>query len=123
MFYSIALDESTDMSHTAQLAVFIWGVSEDFEITEVELLGLQPMKGTTQGTDLFTSLIELLNKFKLKLTNLAGVATDGCPSMAVKNKGIVALVKKVKATKMWCIITVSFINSICVLEELGLEMW
>lgn len=73
MFYSIALDESTDMSHTAQLAVFIRGVSEDFEITE-ELLGLQPMK----GTDLFTSSIELLNKFKLKLTNLAGVATDGC---------------------------------------------
>lgn len=64
MFYSKALDESTDMSHTAQLAVFIRGVSEDFEITE-ELLGLQPMKGTTQGTDLFTSLIELLNKFKL----------------------------------------------------------
>lgn len=93
MFYSIALDESTDMSHTAQSAVFIRGVSEDFEITE-ELLGLQPMKGTTQSTDLFTSSIELLNKFKLKLTNLAGVATDGC-----KKKGIVALVK-VKATKM-----------------------
>lgn len=64
-----------------------------------ELLGLQPMKGTTQGTDLFTSLIELLNKFKPKLTNLAGVATDGCPSMAVKNKGIVALVKKSKGDK------------------------
>lgn len=74
------------MSHTAQLAVFIRGVSEDFEITEEELLSLQPMKGTTQGTDLFTSLIELLNKFKLQLTNLAGVATDGCSSMAGKNK-------------------------------------
>lgn len=65
------------MSHTAQLAVFIRGVSEDFEITK-EMLGLQPMKGTTQDTDLFTSSIELLNKFKLELTNLAGVATDGC---------------------------------------------
>jgi hypothetical protein len=44
--FSIALDDSTDASDTAQLAIFIRGVDADFNITE-ELLALQPLKGTT----------------------------------------------------------------------------
>lgn len=95
VFYSIALDESTDVSDTAQLAIFIRGINNNFKITE-ELLSLYPMKGTTQGTDLFQSVMEVLNKFNLELTNLAGIATDGCPSMVGKNKGVVALIQKHK---------------------------
>jgi hypothetical protein len=44
--FSIALDDSTDASDTARLAIFIREVDADFNITE-ELLALQPLKETT----------------------------------------------------------------------------
>ena len=47
-FYSIALDESTDISGTAQPSVFIRGVANNIEVIE-ELLGMWSMKGTTRG--------------------------------------------------------------------------
>jgi hypothetical protein len=53
--FSIALDDSTDASDTAQLAIFIRGVDTDFNITE-ELLALQPLKGTTTGEDIFETI-------------------------------------------------------------------
>jgi hypothetical protein len=46
---SIEIDESTDVTDIAQLAVCIRGVNKDFQLV-VELLELVPMKGKT-GTD------------------------------------------------------------------------
>lgn len=71
VYYSIALDESTDISDTAQLAIFIRGIDCNFNITE-ELATLFPMKGTTRGIDIFTALDATLDKLGLKLNNLAG---------------------------------------------------
>jgi hypothetical protein len=45
--YSIAIYESTDVTDIAQLAVFIRGVNEDFQLV-MELLELVPMKGKKQ---------------------------------------------------------------------------
>ncbi|XP_064080583.1 general transcription factor II-I repeat domain-containing protein 2B-like [Macrobrachium nipponense] len=46
--YSVALDESCDTADTAQLAVYIRGVDNDYNITE-EMASLQSMKGATTG--------------------------------------------------------------------------
>ncbi|CAB3225797.1 unnamed protein product [Arctia plantaginis] len=46
-----ALDESTDISSTAQLLIFIRGVTQDFEVLE-ELLGMCSLKGQTRGVDI-----------------------------------------------------------------------
>lgn len=40
------MDESTDMNNTSQLVVFIWGVEENFDISE-ELLNMVPMTDPT----------------------------------------------------------------------------
>lgn len=50
--FSLALDESTDNEDTAQLLIFIRGINKNFIITK-ELLGLELMKNTTTGQDLF----------------------------------------------------------------------
>uniref|UniRef100_A0A8D8SJW9 General transcription factor II-I repeat domain-containing protein 2B n=4 Tax=Cacopsylla melanoneura TaxID=428564 RepID=A0A8D8SJW9_9HEMI len=81
------------MTDTAQLAIFIRGVDENFTIHE-ELAALYPMKETTRGEDVFLSLKEVLQKYGLKFNNLAGIATDGAPSMVGKNEGLVALIRK-----------------------------
>ncbi|GBP31485.1 Modifier of mdg4 [Eumeta japonica] len=52
---SIALDERTDLSDTAQLVIFIRGVDKEFTVTE-KLLALQPLKGTTTGEDIFNEV-------------------------------------------------------------------
>ncbi|GBP26069.1 General transcription factor II-I repeat domain-containing protein 2A [Eumeta japonica] len=57
--FSIALDESTDLSDTAQLAIFIRGVDKEFTVTE-ELLALQPLKGTTAGEDIYNEVRKVI---------------------------------------------------------------
>ncbi|XP_060880731.1 general transcription factor II-I repeat domain-containing protein 2B-like [Metopolophium dirhodum] len=51
-YFSIALDESTDMVDTAQLLIFLRGVNANFEITE-ELGALESLSGTQGSTILW----------------------------------------------------------------------
>lgn len=78
--YSVALDESTDISDTAQLAVFVRGISKNFEVTE-ELARLIPMNATTKGVDIFSSLQTVLKELDLPLKKMSGAVTDGAPAM------------------------------------------
>ena len=50
--FSVALDESVDVSDTSQLLLFIRGINANFEITE-DLASVHSMHGTTTGIDIF----------------------------------------------------------------------
>ena len=76
----MAIDESTDITSTAQLAVFVRGIDQEFNITE-EMLCLQAMKDTTTGDDIFNEVKALMTKFNLQLQNLRGFSTHGAPAM------------------------------------------
>ena len=91
VYYSLAIDESTDITSTAQLAVFVRGIDQEFNITE-EMLGLQAMKDTTTGDDIFNEVKALMTKFQLQ--NLRGFSTDGAPAMVGSRAGVSSLIKK-----------------------------
>ena len=73
------LDESTDISDTAQLATFVRGVAKTFDVVE-ELLDICPLKGITTGKDVFAKVNQVIKKFKLSMNKLVGIATDGAPA-------------------------------------------
>lgn len=108
-YYSVALDESTDVSDSAQLLIFLRGVNENFEVTQ-ELASMQTLHGTTKGTDLFGCLDTVLAQYKLPWENMAGITTDGAPAMVGSRSGLATLVgEKVqecggKVSRYHCII-------------------
>ena len=91
-YFSLAIDESTDVTNTAQLAVFVRGIDDDFNITE-EMLGLQAMKDTTTGEDIFQELKILMAKFNLHFEKLHGLSTDGAPAMVGSKVGLTSKIK------------------------------
>ena len=93
---SIALDESTDISDTAQLAVFIRLVDSDFNGTE-ELLDLIPLKNTSTR-DVFNAVDELLESMRVDLHKLCSAATDGAAAMLSEGQGFAGrLQRKIQA--------------------------
>ena len=90
--FSTSLDESMDISDTAQLAIFVRGVDSEFNITE-EMLKLASMKGTTTGEDLLQEFKCALKENNLDITKMSGVTTDGAPAMTGKNSGLIGLLK------------------------------
>lgn len=89
VFYSLVLDESTDIRDTAQLEIFIRGINQEYEVVE-ELLDLYPMKGTTKGLDVYNALRKSMASFGLE--NFA--KCFGAPSMTGRTNGLVALKKQ-----------------------------
>ncbi|CAM4608579.1 unnamed protein product [Leuciscus chuanchicus] len=88
-YFSLSLDESTDVSNIAQLSIVGRYVTGD--TVREESLAVLPMKDTTRGEDVLKSLIDFAAEKKLPLNKLISVCTDGAPSMLGKHKGFVAL--------------------------------
>ena len=81
--FSIALDESTGSSGTAQCAVFIRGVDCQLNVI-VEFLDLLPLKGSATGHDLIQA-VENCIKNGLPWERLVCLATDVAPAMCSGN--------------------------------------
>jgi len=84
--FSVALDESTDISDVAQV-IFIRGVDETLSVVE-EFLGLVPMIDTISANDIFNSLIGVLNRMGIYWSRAVRIATDSAPSMIAKKAGV-----------------------------------
>uniref|UniRef100_A0A3P9IIY1 SPIN-DOC-like zinc-finger domain-containing protein n=1 Tax=Oryzias latipes TaxID=8090 RepID=A0A3P9IIY1_ORYLA len=91
--FSLACDESTDISDSAQLLVFVRGINADMEMTQ-ELAGLETLRGTTKGEDLFAAVSRVLDKYNLSWDKMVGITTDGAPAMIGKKAGLTALISQ-----------------------------
>ena len=92
-FFSIAIDESIDTTDTAQLAILVREIKENFHFLE-ELVELIPMKNTTTGADILKALLQCFEAKNVGLSRLVSITTDGAPSMVGKNKVVVSLLQK-----------------------------
>lgn len=63
-FFALALDESTDISDTAQLLIFVRGIDQEFTITE-KLVSLQSMKERISADELFEEVVQCLKMLNL----------------------------------------------------------
>jgi hypothetical protein len=70
------VDESNDITDTAQLLIFIRGIYATFMVHE-EQGGLSSLKGTTTGEDLFLEVQETLASLELSWEKLKSLTTDG----------------------------------------------
>ena len=86
--FSIALDESTDLSNTAQQVVFIREVTDNFALIE-EFLDMASMESTTIGQNICEEIVKLMKKFGIDSSKLVGITTNGAPSMVGKNNKLV----------------------------------
>uniref|UniRef100_A0A3Q1F3Z3 DUF4371 domain-containing protein n=1 Tax=Acanthochromis polyacanthus TaxID=80966 RepID=A0A3Q1F3Z3_9TELE len=73
-YFSLALDESTDVSHLSQFSVIAKYAASD-TLREESLAGL-PMKGSTRGEELLKSFIEFAKKKNLPMDKLISECTD-----------------------------------------------
>lgn len=92
VFCSLALVESCNISDTSQLAIFIRGISDNFEITE-ELLGLYPLKSITRDQDLFLAVQECMAKIHINWDKIVSITTDGCPSLIAEDIELSKMIK------------------------------
>nr|XP_025720486.1 general transcription factor II-I repeat domain-containing protein 2 isoform X3 [Callorhinus ursinus] len=106
--YSIAIDEITDINNTTQLAIFIRGVDENFDVSE-ELLDTVPMTGTKSGNEIFLRVEKSLKKFNIDWSKLVSVASTGTPAMVDVNDGLVTKLK----SKVAMICKDSDLKSVC----------
>ena len=93
IYFSLQLDESTDVVDTSQMAIFVRMAFSDFTIKE-DLLKFIPLKGHTTGLELFSHLKNLISSEKIPISKMVGLTTDGAPAMVGCDKGFVALCHK-----------------------------
>jgi len=99
--FSLALDESEDISHTSQLIIFVRGINQNFEVCE-ELATLKSLKDATTGENIFLSLTETLDELELNWEKLTCVTTDGAKSMVGCNIGLIGRLNRLFDIKNIC---------------------
>ena len=92
-FLSICLDETTDITSFARLAIFA-RYSSGHEMYE-ELLSLETLSLNTTGKDICVIVVNTLRERNIDMSKIVSVTTDGAPNMVGRNVGFVKLFTEV----------------------------
>ncbi|KAM6965926.1 general transcription factor II-I repeat domain-containing protein 2A-like [Tautogolabrus adspersus] len=91
-YFSLALDESTDVMDVSQLLIYARAIDSSFEVHK-ELLKLVALHDTTKGRDIFNTVQSVVSEFG-GFDKLSAVVTDGAPSMQGKHTGFAGLLQQ-----------------------------
>ena len=86
-----------DASDTAQLAIFIRGITDNFDVFE-EFAELIPMKGTIQGEDIVQAILECSGRMQLDPSKFVSTTTEIAPAMIGSHKGAIAVLQNYVAS-------------------------
>lgn len=82
--YSLLIDESTDVSVTKHLCIYVKYYSKREQTILTAFLGLIPVVSTT-GQSLFDAICDFLKSNNININNCIGLATDGANNVAGEN--------------------------------------
>jgi len=91
-YFSICLDESTDVTSQARLAVFVRFSSVN--IMREELIKLMTISTKTTDQDIMNVVLKEFANLKININNIVSITTDGAPNMVGKHNGFVQLFSK-----------------------------
>ncbi|XP_068117393.1 general transcription factor II-I repeat domain-containing protein 2B-like isoform X2 [Hyperolius riggenbachi] len=91
-YFSIAVDENTDITGSNQLIICIRTVDENFNTSE-ELLHLTPVQGKAKDEDIYEEMKIALGEYG-GLERCISIIIDGSRSKSIKNAGLAALLKR-----------------------------
>ena len=110
--FSLQLDESTDLSDTAQVCIYVRMVFSDMSAKE-ELLTVIPLKEHARGEDIFQSFKNVIDTTQLPLYKLVSITTDGAPAMVGRVNGFIAKCRQDDAFP-------DFVNYHCIIHQQAL---
>ena len=85
-WYTIMVDETTDMSNTEQLVFCIRYVDSNLEVHE-EFIGLYSLESTS-AESLFSTIKDILLRMNLRIKKCRGQSYDGASSMSGHKSGV-----------------------------------
>lgn len=91
-YFSLALDESTDVMDVSQLMIFARTIDNAFDVHE-ELLKLASLHDTTKGSDIFNAVTSAVSDYG-GFEKLSTVVTDGAPAMQGRHRGFAGLLRQ-----------------------------
>ncbi|XP_015365208.1 PREDICTED: zinc finger BED domain-containing protein 5-like [Diuraphis noxia] len=98
-YFSLQLDESTDVAGEANLLVFV-----RFELNgniEEEMLFCQSLSTKTTGEDIFKSVDSFIKGNKVDWSKCVGLTTDGARAMSGIHTGLIVRVRSVAPLVQW----------------------
>ncbi|XP_063786022.1 zinc finger BED domain-containing protein 5-like [Pseudophryne corroboree] len=103
-FFAIQIDETTDVSGSAQMLTYI--KFENNENLHEEFFFCQPLPQRATGEQLFSLLDTFVTDSGLEWLRCVGICSDGARAMTGKNSGLVTRVQAVAPQAVWthCII-------------------
>ena len=75
-FYALVMDDSTDATDMAQLAIFIRDIDDKSNVT-AEMTSSVPLKDTTKSKYLCEAVKTMLKQVSLSIINISDIVTDG----------------------------------------------